>query len=126
MLSKQFVAKCFGSFHVMIESFQTVGLSMDYSCSGLKGNLDVDPSIFTLRTRKEIGEMVLKSIRLVYERGVYLTDIEFQNFFLVANGHTSKMHDFSFTQFVEDIDAGQCRPRVNAYGVKYMLDEAGF
>ena len=88
----------------------------------------VDPSELNLRKCKEVREFVLEIIKAVYDKGIYCMSVDFSNFVLAANGHTPKMHGFSFTFSVDELQPGQFErlPRVNIERMKYLLDEAGF
>jgi hypothetical protein len=128
----RFVAKCFGSFHLR---FPNRELPDDRIVNGLllewiggEPLTLVDSSELNFHKRKEVRESVLEIIRSVYAKGVYLTDVDFGNFVLVANGHTPRMHGFSFTFSPDELEQEQLDrlPTVNVESMEYLLDEAGF
>ena len=123
-----YVAKCFGSFHV---KFPERELSLDRLVNGLllewleEGTplSDVDSNKLENRKRKEMRQTILEITKLVYDKGLYLSDVNFGNFLLL--GQIPWMYSFSFAFAPDELEPERL-PNLNVGSIAHSLDEAGF
>ena len=124
------VAKCFGAFHI---KFPERELLSDRLVNGLllewlsfKPLSDVDITKFENCKRKKIRQTILEITKLVYDKEVYLSDVNFGNFLVV--GQIPRICGFSFAFARDELEPEYLErlPDLNVGSMEYSLDEAGF